>query len=350
MGKILNNKSIKLLINALSILIVSAVIIWAFLAFFKVGKKGYTNDAQVEEYINPISTRIAGYVQEIRFQEHQHVRKGDTLVVLDNREYKIQLKQAESNLLDAKSGKSVASASLSTAENNVAVSEANIQELDARLHNARENLNRYRNLLEKDAVTKFQFDQMKTEYEAIKARWNALKSQSKSVSLTTGEVQQKLVATAASIARAAAAVDLAELNLSYTVITAPYDGIMGRRLLQEGQLLQASQTIGSIVKGGEKWIVGNYKETRAHLLKEGKKVSIQVDALDGRVLHGVITSVSAATGAKYSNIPVDNSAGNFVKVEQRIPVRIDFTPQNTEEEQLIDFLRAGMNVELKLEN
>lgn len=344
-AKIKNKKRIKIIANGLSILIVVVVLIWAVVSFFQLGEKGYTNDAQVEEFINPVSSRISGYVSEIRYREHQAVKSGDTLVILDRREFMIQREQALSNLLEAQSGSAVVSAGLNTAQNNILVAKSNLAELKARLDNAEDNLKRYGNLLEKDAVTKYQYDQVKTEQLALQAKYNSLIGQDKSSQLTSAEAGQRVGVSAATLKRAQAQLDMADLNLSYTIITAPYDGTMGRMLLQEGQLIQASQAIGTIVKGDEKWITANYKERDAAKLIVGERVNIRVDALAGLKLSGTITAISAATGAKYSNIPIDNSAGNFVKVEQRIPVRIDFDKGT---EPTIKNLRAGMNVEVNL--
>jgi len=129
------------------------------------------------------------------------------------------------------------------------------------------------------------------------------------------------------------------------VITAPYDGVVGRRTIQEGQLLQAGQTIVSIVKGGQRWIAANYRETQLPGLAIGQRLLVKVNALNNKVYEGKVTAISQATGSKYSAVPVDNSTGNFVKVQQRIPVRVEFTEKNTLAD--LALLRAGMNVELQ---
>mgnify|MGYP003462173301 FL=1 len=139
------------------------------------------------------------------------------------------------------------------------------------------------------------------------------------------------------------ALELAKLNLSYTIITAPCDGYTGRKNIQEGQLIQAGQTIVDIVDDNDKWIIANYKETQTTNIKEGQTVDIKVDAIPGIVFKGVVGSLSKATGASYSLLPQDNSAGNFVKIEQRIPIRINFTKDNRTED--LQRICAGMNVE-----
>ena len=146
----------------------------------------------------------------------------------------------------------------------------------------------------------------------------------------------------ANILRCEASLDIARLNLSYTVLTAPYDGYIGRRTLEPGQYVQSGQTISYLVRSKDKWVTANYKETQIAHIFIGQEVIIKVDALPGRRFRGRVTAISEATGSKYSLVPTDNSAGNFVKVQQRIPVRIEFEGVTDEEMAL---LRAGMMVE-----
>lgn len=156
------------------------------------------------------------------------------------------------------------------------------------------------------------------------------------------ETSKRTTSAQAAILRKEADVDLAKLNLSYTVLVAPYDGYMGRRTLDVGQLVQAGQVISYLVRSEDKWITANYKETQISNIYIGQEVRIKVDALPGRVFKGRVSAISEATGSKYSLVPTDNSAGNFVKVQQRIPVRIDLEDVQLEDMQK---LRAGMMVE-----
>ena len=144
------------------------------------------------------------------------------------------------------------------------------------------------------------------------------------------------------ILRKEADLDLARLNLSYTIVTAPFDGYTGRRTLEPGQLVQAGQTLTYLIRGNDKWITANYKETQIAHIFIGQQVNIKVDAVGNKVFHGTVTAISEATGSKYALVPTDNSAGNFVKIQQRIPVRIDFSDASPQDMQL---LRAGMMVE-----
>lgn len=170
--------------------------------------------------------------------------------------------------------------------------------------------------------------------------------QKRSTSLVKDKQTQRLEQNQTNIEVARAAQNLAELNLSYTVITAPCDGVTSRRAIQEGQLIQPGQTLLSLVEYDNVWIIANYKETQTYHIREGLPVRIKVDAMPGITYHGQVATLSNATGAQYSIIPQDNSAGNFVKVEQRVPVKIVFTPENSRED--INRLRSGMNVECEV--
>lgn len=158
-----------------------------------------------------------------------------------------------------------------------------------------------------------------------RARVNALRRQREAARSTVTEVSQRQENAEASIMRAEAAVDMARLNLSYTVITAPADGFLGRRGIEQGQLVNPGQTITTIIPDSPKWIVANFKETQMSRIRPGQNVEISIDAIPGRKFSGKVSAISSATGSRYSMIPTDNSSGNFVKIQQRVPVRIDFS-------------------------
>lgn len=341
------NKVKSIVSNFVVLLLIGFGIYWIIAQYFHIGDKSYTEAAQVEEFINPINTRVAGYIKAIKFTEHQSVKKGDTLLVLDDREIITQLGQAEAAYQNALAQKNATGFSVNTVSNNVNVMESNIAGAKARLWNAEQNLTRYKNLLAAEAVTKQQYDAVKTEYDALKASYETLINQKQSANLSTQEVKSKLGINDAEIKRTKAALDMAKLNLSYTVVVAPYDGVMGRRTISEGQLIQPGQQIGTIVLNGQKWVTANFLERQMPNIKVGTKITMTADALGGQSFEGVVTAISAATGSKYSSVPTDNSTGNFVKVQQRLPVRIEFTEKNDAAK--ISQLRAGMNMVLKLE-
>jgi len=327
----------------LSILV---AICWGVYTFYHLDNQVYTDDAQVEEYINPVNTRITGYLRDIRFTDHQRFRKGDTLVTIDDREYRIAVEQAQAAWLAARASKAVTASAVSTVHSNLQVTDANIRSLDARIWNAQQNLGRFERLLQDDAATQQQYDQVKTDYTALMEQKEALVRQRMTTGLSTAETSRHIPVNEADIQRAHAAMDLAELNLSYTIITAPYDGVTGRRTIQEGQAVTAGQMLLSFVRSDSKWVVANYKETQVTRLHIGEKMMLTADGIPGVQFEGVITAISEATGSKYSAIPVDNSTGNFVKVRQRIPVRIEFTAGNNKGD--LDRLIAGMNIEVRV--
>lgn len=343
-----NKETQKRRINFINILVVAVLlagIAWIASTFMHIGVE-YTNNAQVRQHITPLNSRVQGYVKEIRFGEFQPVKKGDTLVIIEDIEYRLRVAQAEADLQKALQNRDAASTSATTARNNISVSDASLQELEVLLANARKEYERHEKLLASGAVTTQQYDGAKTQYNAMQAKYNAMVKQRKSVSLVSDELATRHQQQDAFVKLAETALELARINLSYTVITAPANGVMGRKAIQAGQLVQPGQAVANIVESNDKWVIANYKETQTTDIHEGQNVDIEVDAVPGVTYKGVVRSISYATGAAYSLVPTDNSAGNFVKVEQRIPVRIEFTEENSADE--LARLRSGMNAECKI--
>lgn len=329
-------------VNVTCILLAGSCIAWAVNYFWKYVHYEITNDATVEQYITPLNIRAAGYVKEIRFTEHQYVHAGDTLLVLDDREYRIRVKDAEAEYMNAKGDKEVLLASIESSQTNIAIRDAEIEETRIRLGQQEKEYRRYENLMRDESVSRQQYEQVKADYDATKARYEALLHQKEAAQSQFKETTRRQTGAEANILGREAALDMARLNLSYTVLTAPYDGYMGRRSLETGQYVQAGQTISYLVRSSDKWITANYHETQIAHIYIGQPVRIKVDAFPNRVFHGTVTAISEATGSKYALVPTDNSAGNFVKVQQRIPVRIRIDDASDEE---MGTLRAGMMVE-----
>ena len=325
-----------------------AILLWGIIEilclFIDYKNNETSNDAQVEQYISPVNMRASGYIKQICFKEHQEVKKGDTLLVLDDREYRIRVMEAEAALKDAMAGANVVNASLQTTETSATVYESSIAEIEIRLAKLDKDRQRYQNLVERNAATPIQLEQIETEYNATKKKLDATRRQQKAAYSGVNEVQTRKANSAAAIERAQAALEMAKLNLSYCVVTAPCDGKLGRRALEEGQAVNAGQTITYIMPDTEKWVIANYKETQVEKLFVGQKVTITVDAIEGKEFEGKITAISGATGSKYSLVPTDNSAGNFVKIQQRVPVRIEFENLTKEDNSK---LAAGMMVVVK---
>lgn len=302
----------------------------------------------MKQHLTPVNTRVQGFIKKIYFEEYQKVKKGDTLVVIEDIEYRLKVAQAEADYHNALVGKNAMYTTINTTHNNILVTDAAIDEQRIRLENAETDYKRYQELVKEEAVTPQQFDRVRTDYAATKARYEQLIRQKQSTSLVKQEQTQRLEQNEAAIKLAEAALELAKLNLSYTVILATTDGVTGRKEIHEGELVQQGQTLVTLVDGTEKWVIANYKETQTTNMHIGQKVKISVDAIPGVRFEGRISSISDATGSAYSIIPQDNSAGNFVKVEQRIPIRIEFTSENKKEN--LERIRAGMNVECTVEN
>lgn len=339
--KLRRKRKRNIILNTISILLILAAIIWACNFFIQYYRYEITNDATIEQYITPINIRVSGYVDKVNFKEHQWVNEGDTLLVIDDREFRIKLMDAEAAMKDALNSSSVLASNINTTSVNVAVSDANIDEAKARLWKLEQDLTRYTNLLKEESVSHQQYEQIKSEYEAQKAHYNALLKQKESLKSTSTEVSKKQGNIEASILRSQANLDMAKLNLSYTVVLAPYSGYVGRRTLEVGQLVQAGQTVTNLIRSDNKWVIANYREMQIENIYIGQEVVIKVDAIKGKEYEGKVTAISEATGSKYSMLPTDNSAGNFVKIQQRIPVRIDFVNVSDEE---MKKLRAGMMV------
>ena len=327
-----------------------ALILWGVvkvvLLFIDYSSNETSNDAQVEQYISPVNLRASGYIKKICFQEHQSVKKGDTLLILDDREYRIRVMEAEAALKDAMAGANVINATLNTTETSATVYDASIAEIEVRLQKLAKDRQRYQNLVERNAATPIQLEQIETEYKATKKKLDAVLKQKKAALSGVNEVQTRKGNTEAAIERAQAALAMAKLNLSYCVVTAPCDGKLGRRALEEGQMVNAGQTVTNIMPDTQKWVIANYKETQVENLHVGQTVCITVDAVSDKEFTGKITAISGATGSKYSLVPTDNSAGNFVKIQQRVPVRIDFTNLSKADNER---LAAGMMVVVKAE-
>lgn len=331
----------RIIASLLGIIILIGGVVEAAFLFLDYKHTETSNDAQVEQYISPVNLRASGYIKKIYFTEHQSVKKGDTLLVLDDREYRIRVMEAEAALKDAMAGATVVDATLQTTQNSASVYEASIAEIEIRLAKLEKDRQRYENLLKRNAATPIQLEQIVTEYEATRKKLEATKRQQRAAMSGIKEVSNRRESTEAAIQRATAALEMARLNLSYTVVVAPCDGKLGRRALEEGQYISAGQSITYILPDTQKWIIANYKETQVENLALGQQVRIKVDAISGKEFTGKITAISGATGSKYSLVPTDNSAGNFVKIQQRIPVRIDFTNLSKEDNER---LAAGMMV------
>lgn len=336
----------KIISYIVTILVIACAAFWVGSKFIHLGNVEFTDNAQVQQQIVPVNSRVQGYIKEIRFKEYEPVKKGDTLVIIDDADMRLRVAQANADYQNALAGRSVADRSVGVASANVAVTEASIAEAKVVMDMAATDFERYKKLLDKDAVTRQQYDAAKTDYEAKKARYQMLARQRSATSSVVAETRQRIAQNDAGIELTKALLETAELNLSYCYITAPCDGYASRKEIQIGQLVQPGQTLLDVIDSSDIWITANYKETQLKHISPGSEVDIKVDAIPDVVFTGKVVSISKATGASLSILPQDNSAGNFVKVRQRIPVRIEFSKDNQVDD--LHKLHAGMNVECEV--
>jgi membrane fusion protein (multidrug efflux system) len=259
-----------------------------------------TDDAQVDGHIIPILPKVGGFVVAVRVIENQHIKGGDTLVVLDDRDYTVRLAQADADLAVALAGVSNKA--------RVGQAEAQVEQAQANVAKAHADFDRLRPLAAEDIVSKQQLD--------------AVAASARAADAALASAQAALLAADARVGAMRAARDQAALNLSYATITAPAPGVVSRKSVEVGQLVQPGQPLMSLVPLEDVWITANLKETQIQNVKPGDPTDFTVDAYSGMHFQGHVESLSPATGARFSLLPPDNATGNFTKVVQRVPVRI----------------------------
>ena len=318
-----------------------------------------TDDAQIASNMSPVVSKISGYIKEVKVKDNQFVHKGDTLVVLDSRDQQVVLHQAEAALGTAHSSVSSAQASTQATSQNINTTQAAIATANAQIEAAKvsvwktgEDLKRYQNLIKDHSITQQQYEQAYAAKQAADKQLQVLVDQRNQVAQQTGVEQSQTAASSQQINVAnsvvkqrEADVENARLNLSYTVIVAPEDGFVSKIPVQAGQFIQAGSQLFSLVRDNDKWIVANFKETQLSKMVEGQKVKVEIDAFPDTDFEAKVSSFSPATGSSFSILPPDNASGNFVKVVQRVPVRLDFVHLDPA---IAKKLRAGMNVKAEV--
>ncbi|REH01710.1 HlyD family secretion protein [Flavobacterium aquicola] len=318
--------------------------IWILSLFFDFHRYETTNNAQVESYINSVTARATGHVASIHFDANQFVHKGDTLVILDDEEYRIKVKQAEADLAVAEGNLHSLEQSIITAISNEAASKDKLSGDMADLEKAQKDYERFKNMYADSAVTRNQYDQVVSKLQSTKAYLAAGQKSLLASGSVTKQSHTNLEAANATVARKKADLDNALLQLSYTRIIAQADGYVGDRTISVGELINANQVVATMVLNQKIWVTANFKETQIEKMKIGQEVTITIDALGDKEFKGKVTGFSPATGAKFSMVEPDNSTGNFVKITQRIPVKIDFEASAKELEEV----KPGMNVTVEI--
>ena len=347
-------KSSKIFIIVLALLVIGGS--WFGYSKFQHSKHHEeTDDAQIEANISPVIPRVAGYVKEIRVKDNQMVKKGDTLLLLDDRDLALRVQQAEASLFTAQNNLGVAQASTNASRANIASTRSGIATINAQIEVAKVNLwrasqdyDRYANLIKDHSITQQQYEQALANKQTAEHQLQILEQQRNQVSQQTTAVASQSNATSSQIGVAGSVikqreVEVAEakLNLSYAVVIAQESGMVSKVNVQAGQFLQAGQSLFSIVINEDVWVVANFKETQFEKMKVGQKVTVHVDAFPSHSFEAILSSFSPATGSRFALLPPDNSSGNFVKVVQRLPVKIEF---NNTTDPLLKQIRPGMNV------
>lgn len=349
---------------------ISYILISSSILFASCSGNQTTDNAQLETDISPVIPKINGSVAKIYVEDNQVVKEGDTILVLDDANYKIAVKQAEIAVLSAKrntslarSNKDVIGANINSVTANSNAVAANLNAAQAGVNAAKikfevsdKNFQRFKTLLEQKSATQQQYDGIKAERDAneqllkiaegqviaLQQQIAASKSQITSTAANANPLNEGISLAELNVKQAEANLEAAQLQLSYCVVTAPCSGVVSKKNVQKGQVVSIGQPLMAITNNTKVWVVANFKETQIKNMKVGQDAEIEVEAYD-KTFKGKVESLSQATGSKFSLLPADNATGNFVKVTQRIPVKIVITENNNEYP-----LRAGMSVEVKV--
>jgi membrane fusion protein (multidrug efflux system) len=332
--------------------------------FFYIRSKGYetTDNAQIDADIIPIRTSVSGYVKEVRFTDNTMVKKGDILLIINDDEFQARVLQAEAALENAKANlvavKNNADAGDLNASAAFLSSETTAQNIDVaktRLNKIKVDYKRIKNMYTSKAATKAELDAIEAELAVAESQFKAATNQYKASSAQSAGVksqatgQKSLIALAeALVKQRSAELSLAKTQLGYTIVKAPCDGLVSKRSVDQGQFVTVGTPVCSAIDNTTLWVTANFKETQIEHIKLNQPVAVKIDAYPSLSISGKVDSYIGATGAKFSLLPPDNSTGNFVKIVQRVPVRIKLTGLTAEQRALLlPGLSAFVSVSVK---
>ena len=314
-----------------------------------------TDDAQVDGHLVPVSCRVYGTVEKVLVEDNQSVKTGDPLVAVDPHDIQTRLDQAKAALAQAHAQLEGAKADLERARvayqqaqsSDLETAQANLDSKKASLDKARMDLQRMKPLAEREEISALQFDGIRTQAQVADGEWRSaqqrlgsLRQEANIRKVTVGAAEARLASAQAQVEQARATQEGFELQLGYTTILAPVDGVVTRKFVEAGQTIQPGQGLLTLIPLHNTWVTANFKETQLARMKPGQEAEVKVD-MNGAVLKGHVDSIAGSTGSRMSLLPPENAVGNFVKVVQRIPVKIRID----EEEAKKVILRPGMNVE-----
>jgi membrane fusion protein (multidrug efflux system) len=321
-----------------------------------------TDNAQLDADIVPIKTSVSGYIKTIHFKDNEHVTKGQLLITIDDTDLKTKVAQSEAALENAKANllsvKSNATAVSENADASALTSSSvqqNINSAKAKLTKSQADFKRIESMFNSKAATQAQYDAAKADLDISQAQYDGAVSQYKSAAAQSQGIRSQAEGQKAQITLAEAMVKqreaelaLAQTQLENATIEAPCDGIVTKRAVDEGQYISIAAPLCSVIDNSHLWVTANFKETQVKKIKIGQEVDVKIDAFPDIKIKGVVGSFIGATGAKFSLLPPDNSTGNFVKIIQRVPIRIDLTDYSKENaEVLFPGLSAFVEVKIK---
>ena len=298
-----------------------------------------TDNAQIEGDVYPVLPRISGQVTAVLVQENQRVKAGDTLVRLDPRDLQVRVAVARTALAAAQASVAAAGGAVATTQANVSTAQSMVGVSAALRDKLQQDLKRNDYLLKQEVITRAEYDAAQANLRSTNAQRTTAENQVSAARAGVASARQQVAVAEAVVKQRQADLDNALLQLSYTALTAPGEGFVSKKSVEPGQVVQPGQNLLAIVSTGTVWVTANFKETQMTEMHIGQPVELDVDAYPDVKFAGKVESISAATGARFALLPPDNASGNFVKVVQRIPVRIALTSPDTQRP-----LRAGMSV------
>ncbi len=318
---------------------------WGFREWQERAGTERTDNAQIEGVVVPVHARVPGFAVRVLVRDDQIVKAGDTLFTLDPTEYLLRVKQTEAELWAARAAAKggVAGASQRVAQAQKAVAESNILTAQTNLDKAQREYDRTLALRKRDVASQSQLDAAEAAMNSAKSALRASSEQAQATNFSEVGAEAQVRLSEARIAAAQAAWEYARAQLGWTAGVAPVSGTVSKKNVEQGQFLTAGQPVLSVVSDSLLWVVANLKETQVARIKPGASVGVEVDAFPERKLTGKVRSLQAATGSRFSLLPPDNASGNFTKVVQRVPVRIDLDPSP-----VLSDLRPGMSVNVSI--
>jgi len=288
-----------------------------------------TDDAFVEANVHPVSPRINGTVSQVLVNDNAHVQAGDPLVEIDPADLNLAVQGAEADVAQAQANATQVQAQIARAQADVEAATARIAQNTAQLTRVEVDFHRMETLVSDSvgAISRQEFDTARAKFEAAQATQQSLVAERTSDEAALAAARAQRSVSEAQIQKAESVLAAAKLQANYTIIRAPSSGRVARKNVEVGQRVQPGQPVMAVVSD-QVWVVANFKESQLAHLRAGEKVSVKVDAIEGRTFQGVVESFSPGTGAKFSLLPPDNSTGNFTKIVQRVPVKILFAPDS----------------------